>query len=137
LQPAHIARADGNGAQSIAIDLHRYCVSRVADQNDLGGELTDARDLAEYPAGVQDGLADENPVLRAFVDQHALAERVQIDVHDVADDESVRESRGAVPKRTQALALGFQGLVALQTELRQAAAPPRAWFCRPARHHAS
>src|ERR1700692_2761181 len=92
---------------------------RVAHQNDLGRQLTDARDLPKYSACVQYGLPDEPSVLRAFVHQHSLAEGVQIDVHDVADDEPVGDSRGVVPQRTQTLALSLQRLVALQAELRQ------------------
>ncbi len=84
------------------------------------GQLADARDLPEDPAGVEYRLTDEDAVLRALVHQHALAERIQVNIHDIADDEPVGDACGFVAQRTQALALGLQRLVALQAELGQA-----------------
>jgi hypothetical protein len=66
-------------------------MSRVAHENDLAGELADARDLAEHAAGIQHGLSDEDPVARALVDQNPLAKGIQVHVHDVADDEAGRD----------------------------------------------
>ena len=90
---------------------------RIADQNDLASELVDAGDLAEYAAGIEYRLADIYAVPRALVDEHALAKRIQIHIHDVADDESRSDAGGAVAQCAQSAALGLERLVALQPEL--------------------
>ena len=48
------------------------------------------------------------------------AKGVEVHVHDVADDEAVRDPGGAVAQRTQPLRFGLQRLVALEPELRHA-----------------
>ncbi len=101
----------------VAVDLHRNRVRRIADQDDLAGDLLDAGHLAEHAARVEHGLTDEHAVARALVDQHALAKGVEIDIHDVADDEPIGHPRGVVAQRAQALALRLERLVALQAEL--------------------
>ena len=60
------------------------------------------------------------PVARALVDQDALAKRIEIDIHDVADDEPIGDPGGIVAQCAQPLTLGLQGLVALQLEVREA-----------------
>ena len=93
---------------------------RVTDQDDFAGELLDSGDLAEHAARIEHGLPDEYAIVSALVDQHALAERVEIHIHDVADDEPARDIGGVGAQRPQPLSLGFERLVALQFELREA-----------------
>ena len=66
---------------------------RIADENHLAGELLDAGHLAEHAARIEYRLSDEDSVAGALVDQHALTKRVEIHVHDVADDEAARDPR--------------------------------------------
>ncbi len=120
LQARRVAGPNGDGAKAVAVDLHRDRMGRIAHQDDLARELLDPGDLPEHPARIEHGLPDEQPVARALVDQHAFAERIQIQIHDIADDETVGDPGGAVAQGAQPLALGFQGLVTLQLELREA-----------------
>ena len=79
-QPVRVAGADRDRAHAAAIRLHRDRVLRVADQDRLGGARVDAPDLAEDALRIEHGLALEDAVGGAPVEQHAVAERVEVDV---------------------------------------------------------
>ncbi len=64
---------------------------RVTDENHLAGELLDAGDLAEHAPRVEHRLSHEYPLARTLVDQDPGSKGVEIHVHDIADDESVRD----------------------------------------------
>ena len=53
---------------------------RVGDQDHLGAPGTDARDLAEDAGAVDHRLIERDAVMRALVDDDALAQRVGLDV---------------------------------------------------------
>ena len=91
----------------------------IADEDDLAGELFDARDLSEDTAGVEHRLANEHPIVGSFVDQNAFAKRIQVEIHDVADQEAAGDTCGVVAQRAQAACLGFERVVTLQLEIRQ------------------
>ena len=92
---------------------------RITDEDHLAGELFDAGYLAEHAARVEHRLSHEDPVARTLVDQHPGSKGVEIHVHDVADDESVRDPGGIVAQSAQTLGFSLQRLVALQPELSQ------------------
>lgn len=89
----------------------------IAHEDDFAGQLSDPCDLAEDAAGVEHRLTDVHAVACAFVDHHALTKGVDVEVHDVADDEAIGHSGRVVPQGAQPQALGLERLVALQAKI--------------------
>jgi hypothetical protein len=91
-------------------------VFRVGDQDDFRRHRPGARDLAEDAIGVQRGLAAEYAVTASLVDQHALAERVEVDAHDLGDQRPLHDARRAFAGAAQAQVLLLERFEAHQLE---------------------
>ena len=59
---------------------------RVSDENDFGAEWTDMCRLSYQSLVVQHRLALEQTIARASVDEHALPQTVELNVHNLSDD---------------------------------------------------
>ena len=111
--------AAGDGAQPVAVHLHRHAVHAVGDQQDSRGIGHHLDHLAHQPAGVEHRLADEHAVARALVDDDALGEGTGVEADQFADDDLVVDQRGGVEQFAQAhVLLGERGQL-LQTALQQ------------------
>ena len=91
-QESRAARAERDAAHPGTVHLHRYRVLGIGDQDDLGRNRAGTRDLAEDAGRVDRGLASEDAVARALVDEHALAERVEIHAHDLGDQRTLHDA---------------------------------------------
>ena len=78
------------------------------------------RDLAEDALGVEHGLALEDAVGRALVEQHAVAERVEVDVEDRGDQHALGDARRVCAHVAQAQVLVLERGEALQLQVREA-----------------
>ena len=92
----------------------------IAHQDHFAGEFFDAGHLAEDAAGVEHRLADEHAVARALVDEHPFTECVDVEIQDVADDETVGDFGGIGAQRAQPDAFGLERFIALQTKIGEA-----------------
>ena len=115
-QEARAPGAERDAARAGAVHLHRDRVFRVGDQDDLGREGADARDLAEDAVRVDDRLAAEQLRARTLVDEHPLAERVEVDPHDLRDQRALHDARGTLAQRAQPLVLLLERLEAQELQ---------------------
>ncbi len=77
-----IARADRDRAHAAAVRLHRDRMLGIADQDHFGRAGIHLGHLSEDAFAVEHGLALEHAVDRPLVEQHAMAERVEVDIQD-------------------------------------------------------
>ena len=91
------AGAERDAAHARAVHLHRYRMLGIGDQDDLGRDRACARDLAEDAGRVDRGLAPEDAVARALVDEHALTERIEVHAHDLGDQRALHDA-GRTPR---------------------------------------
>ena len=83
-----------------------------------------ACDLAEDSLGIEDRLALEHTVRRALVEQHAMTERVQVDVEDRGDQHALRDTGRVLAHVAQPAVLLLEHREALQLQVRETQ-PPR------------
>ncbi len=115
-----VAGADGNRAYAAAVGLHRDRVLGVADQDDFGRGGVDLRHLAEDAVAVEHGLVLEHAIGRAFVEQHAVPERIEVDVEDRGDQHFFGDARAVRAHFAQAPVFFLQHRESLQLQVGQA-----------------
>ena len=69
--------------ESRSLDHHGYRVLGVGDENGFGAPGADVGDLSDHALVVEEGLSLEYAVHGATVDEHALAQAVDLDIHDL------------------------------------------------------
>ena len=77
---------------------------------------TCARDLAEDAGRVDRGLASKDAVARALVDEHALAERVEVHAHDLGDERTLHDAGRTLAHGAQPLVLLLERFEAQELE---------------------
>ncbi|MNN31064.1 hypothetical protein D3C81_1447350 [compost metagenome] len=119
LQALRITRAAGNGAQAVAVHLHRDAVGGIGQQQHTGGVGHHLDHLSHQATSVEHRLALEHAVLLALVDQDALGKGVGVDADQFADQHLVVHQGGGVEQFAQAHVLLGQGRQFLQAALHQ------------------
>jgi hypothetical protein len=88
----HVADAERDGPQTIAVELDGRGVARVADQDRLRAKRVDANDLADDAVGVQERLAGVHAGLFAAIQGDPVPVRIEVDREDLRDLDPVGES---------------------------------------------
>ncbi|CAG8867108.1 hypothetical protein PS627_02391 [Pseudomonas fluorescens] len=118
-QPLGIAGTAGNGAQAVAIDLHRDAVGRVGQQQHARRVGHQLDHLAHQPTRIEHRLAKHHAIALALVDQDAMGERVGIDADQLGHLDLLVDQRRGVEQFAQAHVLFGQGSQLLQAPLQQ------------------
>ncbi|MCY1296555.1 hypothetical protein D9M70_459440 [compost metagenome] len=118
-QAFRVAGTAGDGAQAVAVHLHRNAVGGIGQQQHAGGVGHYLDHLAHQSAGVEHGLAEEHTVLLALVDQDAVGEGVGIDADQLAHQDLLVHQGGGVEQFAQAHVLLGEGRQLLQAALHQ------------------
>jgi hypothetical protein len=92
----------------------------VGDEDDFATPGSDVGCLAEQAFVIEHGLALEDAVPGATVDQHALAQAVQLDVHDLRNEPAFRDGRERLLQAAQLIVFLCQSLVAHGPQLQLA-----------------
>ena len=90
----------------------------VGDQDRFGGEGSCLGDLPEDPGSVEEWLALEGAIARAFVDDDAVTKGIEIHPQDLGDDETLGDARCRIAQSTQAQVLLLEVGQAHQLEIR-------------------
>jgi hypothetical protein len=86
------------GAQPSAFDLNGNGVLRIRNQNDFGAPGTYVRGLPDHPFVIEHRLGFEDAIDGAPVDEDALPQAVELDVHDLRRQPTVGNRRKRVPE---------------------------------------
>ena len=120
------AGALGNGAYAVAIDLHRYGMGGVGDQQGAGGNSTHLHDLPHQAVGVYQGLAHEHAVRLALVDNELVTYRVRRHADQLRHQHIVAQQRRGVQQGAQAHVFRLQRRHLLRAALQYQVCPVQA-----------
>ncbi|MCY1180891.1 hypothetical protein D9M73_213640 [compost metagenome] len=73
-----VAGAAGNGAQAVAVDLHRNAVGGIGQQQDPGGVGHQLDHLAHQATGIEYRLTEDHAIALTFIDDDAMGEGVGV-----------------------------------------------------------
>ncbi|MCY1431422.1 hypothetical protein D9M71_473900 [compost metagenome] len=119
LQALRVTGAAGDGAQAVAVDLHRDAMGGVGQQQYPRGVGHQLDHLAHQAAGIEHRLAKEHAISLALVDQDAVGERVGVDTDQLGAFDLFVDQRRGVEQLAQAHVLLGQGRQLLQAPLQQ------------------
>lgn len=102
------AGAEGDGTQSVPVDLHRYGMARVGDQHRGAAEGADAYHLSHHSVGIEQGLALEDVIVASLVELHLAAERIEVDGEQLGDLHPFPTAVGRLQQFAQALVFILQ-----------------------------
>ena len=111
------AGTDGDGAQPVAIDLHRDGMRGVGDQHGRGGIGTGVHDLTHDALGVEQRLAGVDAVDFALVDHDLVFVRVEIDRQQFGDQHLFADLERGIEQFPQADVFRLQRRQLLQLHL--------------------
>ncbi|VVN39466.1 hypothetical protein PS645_05312 [Pseudomonas fluorescens] len=118
-QTLRVAGAAGNGAQAVAVDLHRNAVGGVGQQQYARGVRHQLNHLAHQATGVEHRLAEDHTVALTFVDDDTVREGVGVHADQFGHFDLFIDQRGRVEQLAQPNVLLGQGRELLHASLQQ------------------
>ncbi|MNC31795.1 hypothetical protein D3C75_801300 [compost metagenome] len=119
LQALRVAGAAGDGAQAVAVDLHRDAMGGIGQQQYPRGVGHQLDHLAHQATGIEHRLAKEHAITLALVDQDAVGERIGVDTDQLGHLDLFVDQRRRVEQLAQPHVLLGQGRQLLQAPLQQ------------------
>ena len=114
-----VAGAAGNGAQTVAVNLHRNAMGGVGQQQDPGGVGHQLDHLAHQATGIEYRLTEHHAVALTFVDDDAMGERVGVHADQFGHFDLFVDQRRRVEQLAQPNVLLGEGGKLLHASLQQ------------------
>ncbi len=119
LEALRVAGTAGNGAQTVAVDLHGNAVGGIGEQQDPRGIGHQFDHLPHQAASVEHRLTEKHAIALTLVDQDAVCEGVGIDADQFGNFDLFVNQRRGIEQLTQAHVLLGQRRQLLQATLQQ------------------
>ncbi len=119
LQALRIAGAAGDGAQAVAVDLHRNAVGGVSEQQYARGVGHQLHHLAHQATGIEHRLAEEHAIALTLVDDDAVGKGVRVHADQLGHFNLLVDQRRGIEQLAQAHVLLGQGRELLHAPLQQ------------------